>query len=53
MHPEIIRETLERAWAARDHWQEMGRAAFARADQVVPKDWAAQILTLVETAAAK
>jgi glycosyltransferase involved in cell wall biosynthesis len=51
MHPEIIRETLERAWAARDRWQEMGRAAFARADQLVPKDWAAQMLALVESAA--
>jgi hypothetical protein len=31
----------------------MGRSAFARADQVVPKDWAAQMLALVESAAAK
>jgi L-malate glycosyltransferase len=53
MHPEIIRETLERAWIARDRWPEMGRAAFARADQTVPKDWASQMLALVESAAAK
>ncbi len=53
MHPEIIHETLERAWAARDRWQEMGHAAFARADQMVPRDWAAQMLALVESAAAK
>jgi len=53
MHPEIIRETLERAWAVRDRWQEMGRAAFARVDQVVPKDWAAQMLALVQSATVK
>jgi ABC-type multidrug transport system fused ATPase/permease subunit len=53
MDPEIIRETLERAWAARESWQDMGRAAFARVDQVVPKDWAAQMLALVESAAIK
>jgi glycosyltransferase involved in cell wall biosynthesis len=53
MHPEIIRETLERAWTERSRWQEMGRAAFDRANKVVPKDWAAQMLALVETAAAK
>ena len=51
MHSEIIRETLERAWAERERWQEMGRAAFARADQLVPKDWAAQMLSLVQTTA--
>jgi glycosyltransferase involved in cell wall biosynthesis len=53
MHPEIIRETLERAWAARDRWQAMGLSAFARVEQVVPKDWAAQMLALVESAAVK
>jgi len=53
MHPEVIRETLEQAWAERSRWQEMGRAAFARADQLVPKDWAAQMLALVESVAAK
>jgi glycosyltransferase involved in cell wall biosynthesis len=53
MHPEIIRETLERAWVARDRWPEMGQAAFARADQTIPKDWALQMLALVESAAAK
>ncbi len=50
MHPEIIRETLERAWDARERWQEMGKAAYARADQLVPKDWAAQMLALVASA---
>jgi glycosyltransferase involved in cell wall biosynthesis len=50
MDPEIIRETLERAWAHRDMWQAMGRAAFARADRLVPKNWAAQLLSLLESA---
>lgn len=53
MHPEIISETLERAWAARDRWKEMGRAAFARVSQLVPKDWAAQMLALIESVAAR
>ena len=53
MHPEIIRETLERAWTERGRWSEMGQAAFARANQIVPRDWAAQMLALVETAAAR
>jgi glycosyltransferase involved in cell wall biosynthesis len=50
MDPEIIRETLERAWVHRDMWPVMGRAAFARADGLVPKDWAAQMLALLESA---
>lgn len=49
MHPEIINETLERAWQARDRWQQMGQVAFADADRLVPKDWAAQMLELVES----
>ena len=53
MHPEIIHQTLERAWAARDRWQQMGQAAFTRADQAVPKDWAAQMFELVRTAVAR
>jgi glycosyltransferase involved in cell wall biosynthesis len=53
MHPEIIRETLERAWTERARWPAMGQAAFNRADQVVPKDWAEQMLALVESVAAK
>ena len=53
MHPEIVGDTLERAWAARDRWPEMGQAAFARASQLVPKDWAAQMLALIQTAAGR
>jgi len=53
MHPEIIGETLERAWVVRDQWQQMGQRAFADADKLVPKDWAAQMLGLIEKAAAK
>jgi glycosyltransferase involved in cell wall biosynthesis len=51
MHPEIISETLNRAWLARELWQQMGEAAFARADRAVPKDLENQLLALVEAAA--
>ena len=53
MHPEIIGETLERAWAARDRWQQLGQRASADADRLVPKDWAGQMLGLIEKAAAE
>jgi glycosyltransferase involved in cell wall biosynthesis len=49
MHPEIINETLERAWQARDRWQQMGLEAFANAEKLVLKDWAGQMLKLVES----
>jgi glycosyltransferase involved in cell wall biosynthesis len=51
MHPEIIRETLERAWQARGHWRDMGLAAYAKAARTIPKDWAAIMLKTVITAA--
>jgi glycosyltransferase involved in cell wall biosynthesis len=38
MHPEIIRETLERAWNARDKWQEMGQHSFDRASDWMPEN---------------
>ena len=53
MHPEVIGETLERAWAARDRWQQLGQRAFVDADRLVPKDWAQQMLGLIEKAAAE
>jgi glycosyltransferase involved in cell wall biosynthesis len=36
--PEIIREALERAWINRQTWPEMGKAAFRRADEWIPRD---------------
>jgi glycosyltransferase involved in cell wall biosynthesis len=36
--PEIIRETLERAWANRERWPEMGKEAFQRANEWIPSD---------------
>jgi glycosyltransferase involved in cell wall biosynthesis len=51
MHPEIIRETLERAWQARERWAEMGQAAFAKVSQTVPKDWPALMLKTIMNAA--
>ena len=38
MHPEILRETLERAWSARYTWEAMGCAANERATNfIAPK----------------
>jgi L-malate glycosyltransferase len=51
MHPEILQETLERAWAKRNQWQQMGQAASAKIQAVVPKDWGNRILNIVESAA--
>jgi L-malate glycosyltransferase len=52
MHPEILRESLEQAWNMRDRWETMGQAAAAKIQSVVPKDWAYQILSIVENAKA-
>jgi len=41
--PEIIRETLERAWSNRQRWPQMGDAAFQRANQWIPNDLAARL----------
>lgn len=51
MHPEVLRETLEQAWAKRDQWQEMGKAAASKVKQVVSPDWADQILSILVNAA--
>ena len=53
MHPEVLRETLERAWMQRDQWEPMGQAAADKVRSVVPKDWANQILNIVKSAASK
>ena len=50
MHPEIIHETLERAWRERERWNDMGRQAFARADEMIPKNWAETLLSIIESA---
>jgi glycosyltransferase involved in cell wall biosynthesis len=42
--PEIIRETLERAWMSRHMWPEMGVAAFQRANECIPSDLAARLV---------
>jgi glycosyltransferase involved in cell wall biosynthesis len=47
MHPEIIAETLERAWAGREQWRQMGAAAFERASGWVPADLAARLLETI------
>jgi L-malate glycosyltransferase len=48
--PEIIRETLERAWVNRGRWQAMGAAAFARVAQWIPDDLGPCLLrTITET----
>jgi glycosyltransferase involved in cell wall biosynthesis len=36
--PEVIRETLERAWSNRQRLAEMGEAAFQRANEWIPRD---------------
>jgi glycosyltransferase involved in cell wall biosynthesis len=50
MHPEIIRETLERAWADRERWSQMGLSAFDRVSELVPRNWASQMLDLLKGA---
>jgi glycosyltransferase involved in cell wall biosynthesis len=50
MHPEIIRETLERAWADRERWSQMGVGAFDRVSGLVPRNWAARMLDLLKEA---
>ena len=42
--PEIIRETLERAWSNRARWKGMGKAAFQRANEWIPRDLSVRLL---------
>ena len=46
-HPEVIRETLERAWINRQRWPEMGKAAFQRANEWVPKDLSVRLFQTI------
>jgi glycosyltransferase involved in cell wall biosynthesis len=34
----LLDQTLERAWSERHRWEEMGRAAFTRANSLIPQD---------------
>jgi len=45
--PEIIGETLERAWINRQRWPEMGEAAFQRANEWIPRDLAVRLFQTV------
>ena len=45
--PEIIGETLERAWINRQRWPEMGEAAFQRANDWIPRDLAVRLFQTV------
>jgi len=51
MHPEVLRETLERAWARRDQFHEMGMAAHERITELANTDCGEAILPIIETAA--
>jgi len=43
----LLEQTLERAWNRRDDWQNMGKLARARAEQLVPKDAAGDFCRLL------
>jgi len=45
--PEIIGETLERAWNSRDRWAEMGKAAFQRANEWIPRDLSVRLFQTI------
>jgi glycosyltransferase involved in cell wall biosynthesis len=50
--PHSISNALDRAWAARDRWPEIGRRAHEAATRMAAPDPVAQLLTLLEAAAA-
>jgi L-malate glycosyltransferase len=45
--PEIIRETLERAWSNRQKWPEMGKVAFQRANEWIPGDLSVRLFQTI------
>jgi glycosyltransferase involved in cell wall biosynthesis len=47
MHPEVLRESLERAWSHREQWQAMGAAAYSKIEKTVDKQWASNMLSRV------
>jgi len=50
MHPEVLAESLELAWAHRNDWRQMGEAARERALGLQEPDWAGTILGILEEA---
>jgi glycosyltransferase involved in cell wall biosynthesis len=46
-HPEVIRETLERAWINRQRWPEMGETAFQRANAWIPGDLSVRLFETI------
>jgi glycosyltransferase involved in cell wall biosynthesis len=50
MHPEVLRETLERAWQARDRWSTMGEAAYRKIQSVIDPQWGQCVLAVVVAA---
>ena len=45
--PEVIRQTFERAWSNRQRWPEMGKAAFQRANEWVPRDLSVRLFQTI------
>ena len=45
--PEIVRETLERAWNNRQRWPQMGEAAFQRVNECVPRDLSVRLFQTI------
>jgi Glycosyltransferase len=45
--PNVIRETLERAWSNRQRWPEMGQAAFQRANNWIPRDLSVRLFQTI------
>jgi glycosyltransferase involved in cell wall biosynthesis len=44
---DIVRETLERAWCNRERWAGMGKAAFERANEWIPRDLSLSLLRTI------
>ncbi|NET31561.1 MAG: glycosyltransferase family 4 protein [Cyanothece sp. SIO1E1] len=47
MHPEVIRDRLEYAWANRDGWMQMGLNAWERSRSWVPDDLGNELLHMI------
>jgi glycosyltransferase involved in cell wall biosynthesis len=45
--PEVIRQTLERAWSNRQRWPEMGVAAFQQANEWIPRDLSVRLFQTI------
>lgn len=53
MHPEVLRETLERAWRQREEWKGMGLNAHQRIMNLLNPEWAGEIMEVLAEAIAK